>query len=322
MQVLYDTRTVRPLDRYDYYRARSGTELAPVSVQGRAPGRLLAAMSVAKIGDFKLEEVTWSADSPVATLRTDQLIRECDPECYRIFLTVSGLVRVEQAGNQLELRDRNMALLDLSRPFVATHGTERGKLRAVMLSFPRALVPLAPSTVRPLVGTVIPTSLSGRSLIAQFLIGLTETAEATDDPGLVEVLQECAVGLIRERLGRPGGITAHTCRLVDLAHIRNVIRQRLCDPALGPGDIAGTANISVSKLHAIFQEAGLTPMQLVKRLRLEACHRILQDPTLPTKTLIKDVSAAHGYRRHDQFAHDFKQFFGVTASQVRRQAGR
>ncbi|MGH3625383.1 MAG: hypothetical protein ACRDQ5_26980, partial [Sciscionella sp.] len=61
--MLYDTRTVHPLDRYDYYRAGAGTELAPVAVHGRAPGRLLAVMSVAQIGDFEIEVVTWAADS-------------------------------------------------------------------------------------------------------------------------------------------------------------------------------------------------------------------------------------------------------------------
>jgi hypothetical protein len=53
MYMLYDTRTVHPLDRYDYYRAGAGIELAPVAVHGRAPGRLLAVMSVAQIGISK-----------------------------------------------------------------------------------------------------------------------------------------------------------------------------------------------------------------------------------------------------------------------------
>ena len=61
MYMLYDTRTIHPLDRYDYYRA----ELAPVAVQGRGPGRLLAVMSVAQICDFEIEAFTWSADFAV-----------------------------------------------------------------------------------------------------------------------------------------------------------------------------------------------------------------------------------------------------------------
>jgi AraC-like DNA-binding protein len=39
-------------------------------------------------------------------------------------------------------------------------------------------------------------------------------------------------------------------------------------------------------------------------------------------TPIKDVIAAHGYLRPDQFARDFKQLFGVSATQVRRLATR
>lgn len=32
---------------------------------------------------------------------------------------------------------------------------------------------------------------------------------------------------------------------------------------------------------------------------------------------IKDIAAAHGYTRPDQFARDFRQRFGVSATQVR-----
>jgi transcriptional regulator GlxA family with amidase domain len=60
-------------------------------------------------------------------------------------------------------------------------------------------------------------------------------------------------------------------------------------------------------------------MQLLKRLRLQECNRGLRDPAL-TMTPTKDVIAAHGYVRPDQFARDFKQLFDVSATQVRRLA--
>jgi len=322
MYVLYDTTTVHPLDRYDHYRAGAATELAPVAVHGRSPGRLLATMSVAHVGDFEVEAITWAADSEVVARRTERLIRACDPECYRILLTVDGGLRMEQAGNQVNFRARDIALYDLSHPWQSTHPTGSVSMRAVMLTFPRALVPMAHGTVRPLVGTVMPRSLPGRSLIAQFLIGLTDAAiteEQAGDPGLAEVLHECTVGLIRQRLGQPDGVTPRTRRLLQMARIRDIIRQHLGNPELDPDRIAQVANISPRYLHKIFQDAELTPMQLLKRLRLEECRRSLQDPALTT-TPIKDVVAAHGYVRPDQFARDFKQLFGVSAKQVRRLA--
>jgi AraC-like DNA-binding protein len=250
--------------------------------------------------------------------RTERLIRVSDPESYRIFLSATPGVRVEQEDRRVELRARDIALYDLSRPSKTTHPTTPSQMEVVMLTFPRALVPIDPATVRPLIGTAIPRRLPGRGLIAQFLIGLTEPA-ATDDPGLADVLHECAVGLIRHRLGRPTGITPHTRRLLHQARINGIIRRHLDNPALDPGDIARQAHISPRYLHTIFQDADLTPMQLVKQLRLQQAHHRLQDPAL-VRTPIKDIMSAVGYARADQFARDFRQFFGVSATEVRQLA--
>jgi len=95
-------------------------------------------------------------------------------------------------------------------------------MRVIMLTFPRALVPIPRATVRPIVGTVVPRSLPGRSLVAQFLIELTDTAMTTEqvgDPGLVDLLHECAVGLIRQRLGLPDLRSAVVRRSRHMDHV-------------------------------------------------------------------------------------------------------
>src|SRR5262245_20435870 len=114
MDTLYDTRMVHPLDRYDYYRAGAAGELAPVSVHGHTPGQLLAVMTVAPIGEFVVEAVTWAADREIVARRTERLIRASDPECYRIFLSVHAGVRMEQADHRIEFRARDIALYDMS----------------------------------------------------------------------------------------------------------------------------------------------------------------------------------------------------------------
>lgn len=326
MYVLYDTRTVPPPDRFEYARAGSASELAPMALRGRAPGRLLAVMSVVEIGDFVIEAPTWAADSELAGHRTDRLIRACDPECYRIYLSVNGGVRVEQADSQIAFRARDIALYDMSCPAVATHPTG-SPMKVVMLSFPRALVPVTRAAIRPLLGTVMPRNLPGLSLIAELLTGLTglagtaTTAGQEADPHLADVLRECTAGLIRQWLGQPDGVTPRTRQLLRTARIRTIIGQHLGDPGLGPDQIAKAANISPRYLHKLFQDTELTPMQMVKRLRLEACRRRLEDAAL-TATPIKDIIAMHGYLRPDQFARDFKELFGVSASQVRQPTSR
>jgi AraC-like DNA-binding protein len=279
---------------------------------------LLAVQSVAQIGDFNLEVVTLAADSEIVAQRTERLIRTCDPECYRLFLNVNGKIRGEQAGNQVNFRARDIALYDSSHPWQATLSMGPGSMRLVMLTFPRALVPIASAK---LIGTLIPRNMPGCGLLAQLLSGFTDTAELTGDPDLAQVLSECTVGLLGQRLDHPRGITPHTRRLLYMALIRDIIRRDLDNPMLDPNQIAHAANISPSYLHQLFRDAELTPMQLVKRLRLQECHRSLQDPA-QALTPIKDLITAYGYARPDQFARDFKQLFGVSPTQVRRLATR
>jgi hypothetical protein len=119
MDTLYDTRTVAPLDRYEYYRASATSELVPVTIHGRPPSQLLAMMSGAKIGDFILEVVTWAADSEAVRQRNERLIRVSDPESYRIFLSATPGVRTEQADHRVKLGARDIVFYDLSRPVQA-----------------------------------------------------------------------------------------------------------------------------------------------------------------------------------------------------------
>ena len=119
MHVLYDTRTVQPLDRYDYYRAGAGGSWLRY---GRAPGSLLARMSIGRLGQFDLKELTWAADATITTRRTERLIRVGGgPEGYRLVAVVSGEVHLEQADSRVRIRPGDLGLYDLSRPWHARH---------------------------------------------------------------------------------------------------------------------------------------------------------------------------------------------------------
>ncbi|MFG1805177.1 helix-turn-helix domain-containing protein [Streptomyces sp. NPDC049040] len=314
MDTLYDTATVHPLDRYEYYRAGSAAELAPVTVHGRQPGKLLAVMSVAEISEFEIESHTFAADREISVRRSERLIRVSDPECYRVVIALTPGIRVKHAGHIADLRARDIALYDSSQPWETMNPT--GLIRTIMLTFPRALVPVDYAAVRPLVGSVTPKNAPGRSVLAQFLIGLTEPA-ALEVPALAEVLYECVVGLIRQRLGEPAGITRRTSRLLQRTHIDGIIRRRLGDPALGPEEIAKAANLSPRHLYSLFQDVELTPMRFLKDLRLQEARRRLEDPALASAP-IGDIMSAVGYCRSDQFARDFRQMFGVSPKDHRQ----
>src|SRR5262249_50223666 len=150
--------------------------------------------SVAQVGDFEIGEFNWVADREIIDRRSDHLIRVSDPECYRIQLGDTPRMRLAQADHQADCSARDITMHDTSQPWPAPQPTRPTPLRLAILTFTRALLPIDYATVRTLVGSIIPRRLPGRSLVAQFLIGLTEPA-ATDDSALAEVLRECVVGL-------------------------------------------------------------------------------------------------------------------------------
>lgn len=317
MRMLYDTRTVHPLDRYDYYRAGAASETAPVEVYGRPRDHLLATMSMNRIGDLDVESASWAADGQVVARRTARLIRASDPDCYRLYVSVNGGPRAEQAGNRVHLRARDIALYDMSRPWQAIHTTTAVPTLGVLLAFPRGLMPISPNLIEPLLGTAMPRRLPGRRVIVDLLIGLSGQVEESTEPGIAEALCDGIVGMIRQRLGLPDGMTPRTRRLLHMAHIRGIIRRNLRDPDLDVDGIARAAHISPRYLHKLFQDSESTPIQLLKELRLRECRRRLEDPTR-LATPIKELITAHGYRRPDQFARDFRAQYGVSASQVRQ----
>jgi len=75
MRVQYDTDAVRWPDRYEYYRNAAASEVAPVAIQARAPGRLRAVLSSAQVGDFLVEAASYAADFETEFLRDDRMIR-------------------------------------------------------------------------------------------------------------------------------------------------------------------------------------------------------------------------------------------------------
>jgi len=322
MRVLYDTSEVHALDRFGYFRSAAIGEFAPVAIGDQVPGRLYVAMAVDQVGDLMVEVFDWESDRPIEARRTPRLIRASDPDCFRLLLSVHGGMRMRQGDHVVSFQPGDIALYDTSRPFDTRHLPSTSTTRrVVMVTFPRSLVSGDADQIDRHVGTVFPRCTRGRGQLADLLAGLTHPQHWLIDHGdAAEVLRDCVIGLLRERIGRPG-ITTRTYRQIQQAWIRTVIQNQLEQPTLAPAQIARMAHLSPRSLYQILHDAGTTPMELVKQLRLEQGRRSLTDPAQSNRT-IKDIALSLGYSRPDQFAHDFKQMFGVSARTIRRTGNR
>lgn len=82
-------------------------------------------------------------------------------------------------------------------------------------------------------------------------------------------------------------------------------------------DLATAVNLCPRQLTRRFQkQTGLTPLQYLKRLRLEEAKDLLLDFTLSIQEVLHRV----GYENASQFSIDFKRVFRRTPRQYRQQA--
>lgn len=147
---------------------------------------------------------------------------------------------------------------------------------------------------------------------------LVRVLDASQDDTAWRVLSE---GLLRELYFRliqgPAGPSLRE-RVASVGSSRQVAAaigyiERNVTNAVSTHSIAKAAGVSVSGLHAKFRAVtGRTPMQFLKRLRLEHARTLLVSGHPVT-----DASFASGYNSMSQFSREFRREYGAPPSQVR-----
>lgn len=143
-----------------------------------------------------------------------------------------------------------------------------------------------------------------------------------DDMGL-DIALDVARDLV-VYLKRPGGQAQFSAQLdSQLTHhptIRDVqgwILSNL-DKELTASALATRAAMSVRTLNRCFkQESGTTPLAFIKSARVEAARRLLEEGTLPAKTIASRV----GFRGYDAMRRAFLEALGVTPLAYRERFG-
>ncbi|MEA2175417.1 MAG: two-component system, response regulator YesN [Blastocatellia bacterium] len=78
--------------------------------------------------------------------------------------------------------------------------------------------------------------------------------------------------------------------------------------------LAQSVNISPSRLRHLFKsEVGVTPMQLLKEVRLRKAKELAEESFMNVKQIMVIV----GLRDESHFMRDFKKTFGLTPTQCR-----
>ena len=105
-----------------------------------------------------------------------------------------------------------------------------------------------------------------------------------------------------------------------LRRIRAYIESNLSDDRLSPSFIAAHCNISLRRLHKLFEDSESTVSRFVTERRLERCYGMLRN-VQHRKRLISDIALANGFGSIPGFNRAFKAHFGMPPSDIRHPVG-
>ncbi|MGW7048788.1 helix-turn-helix domain-containing protein [Streptomyces avermitilis] len=257
--------------------------------------------------------------------RSARMVRQSDPEQYRLSLLLDGEMALDHAGRTDTFRPRDLHMVDSAQPYDLQLADER-ELRVVKgvgVDFPKALLPLPERRVGELLGRGLSGGDGVGALLTEFLIGLerqANTLQPADAPRLGRVLHDLLSAWFAQLLDTEAALSPETRQRVTVERILAFIRQNLHDPELAPPVIAAAHHISLSYLHRIFQQQsqGETVAAWIRRRRLEGARRDLADPSL-RGTPIHTIATRWGFPRASDFTRAFRSVHGLSPKEFRLQ---
>ncbi|MEU5960358.1 helix-turn-helix domain-containing protein [Micromonospora parva] len=276
------------------------------------------------ISEFGPVQATLMTTMPHSVHRTPKLIRQADPEVFKLGCLVRGGGMITQDGQRADFGVGDLILYDTSRPYQAEFTPDVPVSQLLLLRFPRSLLPLPRRELRRLSAVRIPGAQGIGALSSQFLLHLArhmDELSPLDAARLSTLTIDVLTAALANALDVQSAVPSHTRRRALIAQIHAFVRENLGDPRLTPDAIAAAQHISLRYLHKLFHEEGHTVAGWVRERRLEQCRRDLANPQLGARP-IHAIAAQWGFTSPAHFSQAFRSAYGLSPRQFREQCSR
>ncbi|WP_416964645.1 helix-turn-helix domain-containing protein [Streptomyces sp. Agncl-13] len=274
------------------------------------------------ISEFGALQATLMTTMPHAVHRTPKLIRQADPEVFKVGCMLRGGGVITQDGLRAEQRVGDLILFDTSRPYVGEFDPDIPVSQLLLLRFPRSLLALPHRDLRQVSAMRIPGDRGIGALSSQFLIHLARhlhELSPAETARLSALTLNVLTTALADALDIRSAVPPDTRRCALVARIHAFIRDNLGDPSLTPDAIAAAHHISLRYLHKLFQQEGHTVAGRIRERRLEQCRRDLSDSQLVARP-IHAIAARWGFTSPAHFSQAFRHAYGLSPRQYREQS--
>lgn len=313
MVALVTSDALERKDRFDWFCETVSSGVMPISLSTRHADDFQARLMHLDLGVVQLSSLVCS---PVVSRRTLAHVRRGDPENLQLALMTQGAFRISQGGNE-SVVEGGLVLTDTSRP--SEGACTGGQVGTLVVQIPRRTLALGSDRVDRLLAQSLAAGVGSGAILADFLKSLVARGPhcgPEELPAMGAVTLDLVTAFLARQLGDPGQAPAEARAQETLQRVYRFIENNLGDPGLTPRTVAGRHNLSVRRLHSLFEDQPLTVAACIRRRRLERAHADLACGELSSRP-VHVLAARWGFSSATGFSRAFREVYGITPTEHR-----
>jgi AraC-like DNA-binding protein len=313
-RMVISTDDIPEPDRFAYWHDGIGEQFLSIGGERSEESTVpFSARTVGFISDsFRITRT--SADNHMVVRGRRHIARRSWGDYFLLARQGSAGAWYEHDKREFVTRAGDFVVCDPDVPF-ATRPLLR--LDHVVCMLPRRLLEPHVPAARRASHLVLPGNTGLASIVSAYLDGIVQSADALDGQ-MIDLIADNFCRLVAIAFGSPTDEHGESLRAARLEEAKRYIHLHLAEPSLSPDTAAAALRISVRQLHLLFESNGSSFMQYVMQRRLEECRAALLNPVGDRS--VTDIAFAWGFNSLRAFQRNFRQAFGVTAGELRKQS--
>ncbi|MDJ0514002.1 MAG: helix-turn-helix domain-containing protein [Methyloceanibacter sp.] len=312
MQQIFSTDSLDPADRFPYWMDVVSKNLIGIDSKIHVPNFSatihVAPLAKSTVGLFELDDCELSHGAHhVSSAESDDVLIGCQ---------IGGQLQVACGDHESELRRGDLCIIDSQR----TYSQRLKDCKAVTIKLPRAVFEQRLGDLRALSWLKLPQESVVASLARQLIARLPQYCETLND-ATAALLEGQIVDLITLAYlggdGPPSALRTYA-RVFARFRLASTIESHLFDSRLKLADFAEKAGMTSRYANRLLASEGTSLERFLFERRLARSRAVLDSPVFGFRSL-SEIAHSYGFTTQSHFSRKFKDEFGMTPSEYRRQ---